>query len=380
MKLAIVRREPNVAISMDVYADNLVAQLKEIRPDWEIVEVSPQPWSDESGDIWHSGNPLRKFYERFYNHPRTVNQTEADLYHIIDHTDAHVAYGLKKRGKTVVVTCHDLVQYIYPEILKNEAKFPAFSMAVWRYCVKGINVADRTIAISTNTARDIDRWLNTNLEKVEIVPNGVGSECRILPDETVVAWKQQYIKSDTEICLLHVGTNHHRKNVETVLKALKAIADLNIPVRLWKVGEDFYPEQKQYIRDNNLTEHITFIKTPNREAIIKFYNAADVLIAPSLYEGFGLTVLEAMACGTPTITANVSSIPEVAGNAAVLVEPTDVDAITQAVLRINEDAVFRQDLIDKGLARVREFTWRKTAEKTANLYEQIIQARSKVLA
>ena len=380
MKLAIVRREPNVAISMDVYADNLVAQLKEVRPDWEIVEVSPQPWSKESGDIWHSGNPLRKFYERFYNHPRTVNHLEADLFHIIDHTDAHVAYGLKKSGKPVVVTCHDLVQYIYPEILKNEAKFPAFSMAVWQYCVKGINVADRTIAISTNTAQDIDRWLNTKPEKVEVVPNGVGSECRILPDDTVAAWKQQYIKSDAEICLLHVGTNHHRKNVETVFKALKAIVELNIPVRLWKVGEDFYPEQKQYLQDNNLTEHITLVNTPDREAIIKFYNAADILIAPSLYEGFGLTVLEAMACGTPTITANVSSIPEVAGNAAVLVEPTDVDAMTQAVLRIDGDAIFRRDLIDKGLARVREFTWRKTAEKTANLYEQVIQAKSKMLA
>ena len=126
MRLAIIRREPNVAISMDVYADNLIAELRAIRPDWEIVEISPNPWSDESGDIWHSGNPLRKFYERFYNHPRTVNQTEADLYHIIDHTDAHVAYGLKKSGKPVVVTCHDLVQYIYPEVLKNEAKFPCF--------------------------------------------------------------------------------------------------------------------------------------------------------------------------------------------------------------------------------------------------------------
>jgi glycosyltransferase involved in cell wall biosynthesis len=380
MKLAIVRREPNVAISMDVYADNLVAELKVIRPDWKIVEVSPQPWSDEAGDIWHSGNPLRKFYERFYNHPRVVNQIEADLFHIIDHTDAHLAYGLKKIGKPVIVTCHDLVQYIYPEVLKNEAKIPAFSMAVWQYCVKGINAADRAIAISTNTAKDIDRWLNTEPEKVAVVPNGVGSECRILPPETVAEWKQQYTKSEAEICLLHVGTNHHRKNVETVFKALKAIVDRNIPVRLWKVGEDFYPEQKQYLKDNNLTEHITLVTTPDREAVIKFYNAADILIAPSLYEGFGLTILEAMACGTPTITANVSSIPEVAGNAAVLVEPTDVDAITQAILRIDGDAIFRQDLIDKGLARVREFTWRKTAEKTANLYEQVVKAKSKILA
>lgn len=380
MRLAIIRREPNVAISMDVYADNLIAELRAVRPDWEIEEISPNPWSDESGDIWHSGNPLRKFYERFYNHPRNVNQTEADLFHIIDHTDAHIAYGLKKSGKPVVVTCHDLVQYIYPEILQNEAKFPAFSMAVWQYCVKGINAADGAIAISTNTAQDIERWLHTKPEKISVVPNGVGAECRPLPQKIVAEWREKYIKSDKEICLLNVGTNHHRKNVETVFKVVKTLDEQNIPVRLWKVGEDFYPEQKQYIEDNNLAEHITFVNTPDREAVIKFYNAADILVAPSLYEGFGLTILEAMACGTPTITANVSSLPEVAGDAAILVEPTDVEAITQAVLRIDRDRTFRQSLIDKGLARVREFTWRKTAEQTAMLYEQVAEIKHKVLA
>ncbi len=380
MKVAIIRREPQVAISMDVYADNLVAELTKVKPDWEIVEISPQPWSDESGDIWHSGNPLRKFYERFYHHPRVVNQTEADIYHIIDHTDAHVTYGLRKMGKPVVVTCHDLVQFIYPEILKNEAKFPAFSMAVWQYCVKGINATDRTIAISNNTAKDIERWLNVEPNKISVVPNGVGSECRQLSEETVAGWRQKYTESDAEICLLHVGTNHHRKNVETVFKVIEALVKLNIPVRLWKVGEDFYPEQKQYIQENNLTKYITLVNCPSREDVIKFYNAANILIAPSLYEGFGLTVLEAMACGTPVITANVSSIPEVAGNAAVLVEPMDVEGITQAVLRIDGDVAFRQDLIDKGFARVREFTWRRTAEQTAEVYELVVTATSKVLA
>lgn len=380
MKIAIIRREPRVAISMDVYADNLVAELTKIKPNWEIVEVSPQPWSDEDGDIWHSGNPLRKFYERFYHHPRVVNQIEADLFHIIDHTDGHLAYGLKKIGKPVVVTCHDLVQFVYPEILKNEAKIPAFSMAVWQYCVKGINAAERTIAISSNTARDIECWLNIEANKISVVPNGVGSECRILFEEIVAGWRQKYIKSDTEICLLHVGTNHHRKNVETVFKVVKALVKLNVPVRLWKVGEDFYPEQKQYIQENNLTKYITLINCPSREDVIKFYNAANILIAPSLYEGFGLTALEAMACGTPVITTNVSSIPEVTGNAAVLVKPTDVNAMTQAVLRIDGDAAFRQDLINKGLARAREFTWKRTAEQTAEVYERITAVKSKVLA
>ncbi|MEM8722997.1 MAG: glycosyltransferase, partial [Cyanobacteria bacterium P01_G01_bin.39] len=138
-------------------------------------------------------------------------------------------------------------------------------------------------------------------------------------------------------------------------------------------------EQKQYIETNNIADNITLISNPDKESLINFYNAADILLTPSLYEGFGLTILEAMACGTPTITANVSSLPEVAGDAAILVEPTDVAGITEAVLRISQDANFRQNLIDRGLARVKEFTWKETAIKTAELYEQVARTKSKVL-
>jgi glycosyltransferase involved in cell wall biosynthesis len=379
MKIAIVRREPKVAFSMDVYADNLVAELKELRPDWEILEIAPQPWSKNSENLWRTGNPLRKYYERFYQHPKAVKQVDADLFHIIDHSDAHIAYGLKKIGKPVVVTCHDLVQFIYPEIMKNQARFPSFSLAVWQYCVKGITLADSTIAVSSNTAKDVAHWLNVTPDKIAVVPNGVDTVFDLIDKKAVADWKQQYTKSPNEICLLHVGSNQQRKNIETVLKVIKAIADQDIPVRLWKVGGDLYPEQEQYIAANNLGEHITLVSNPEPQALINFYNAADVLVAPSLYEGFGLTVLEAMACGTPTITSNVSSIPEVAGDAAVLVDPTDVVAITEAVLRINRDPAFRQDLIDRGLARVKEFSWKKTAEQTAQLYEQVVKSKSNAL-
>ncbi|PSB06680.1 glycosyl transferase group 1 [Pleurocapsa sp. CCALA 161] len=380
MRIAIVRREPKVAFSMDVYTDNLVVELKKLRPDWEILEIAPQPWSKNLENLWHTGNPIRKYYERFYHHPQAVKQVDADLFHIIDHSDAHIAYGLKKIGKPVVVTCHDLVQFIYPEIMKNQARFPAFSLAVWQYCVKGITVADSIIAVSSNTAKDVAHWLNISPAKIEIVPNGVDTVFNIPDKKTVTDWKQQYAKSPDEICLLHVGSNQQRKNIETVLKVIKAIAEQGIPVRLWKVGGDFHLEQEQYIKANNLSPHITFVSNPEREAVINFYCAADALVAPSLYEGFGLTVLEAMACGTPTITSNVSAIPEVVGDAAVLVEPTDVAAITEAVLRINRDRDFRQDLIDRGFARIKEFSWKKTAEKTAQLYEQVVQSKNAILA
>ena len=379
MRVAIVRREPKVAFSMDVYADNLIAGLKTVHPDWEIVEVAPEPWSDDLENLWHSGNPLKKYYERFYNHPRTVNQIDADLFHIIDHTNAHVAYGLKKSGKSVIVTCHDLVQYVYPEILKNQSRFPALSMAVWQHSVRGIAAADGAIAISSNTAQDITKWLNVEPEKVSVVLNGVDPSFRILEPQTVAEFRTKHIQSPEEICLLNVGSNHQRKNIETVLKVVKQLAEQNISVRLWKVGEQFTGEQQQFIETNNLAEHITFLGKPNHEELILLYNAADILLAPSLYEGFGLTILEAMGCGTPTITSNVSSLPEVAGNAAISIEPMNVDAIVEAVKQINNDPNYRQDLIDKGLARVKEFSWQKTAAQTADFYQQIVKSKATVL-
>lgn len=96
MRVAIVRRVPGATFSMDVYADNLVAGLKTICPDWQIVEIAPKPWNSPD-KLWQSGPGLRKYYERFWNHPRHVSQQSADIYHIIDHTNAHVAYWLKKQ-------------------------------------------------------------------------------------------------------------------------------------------------------------------------------------------------------------------------------------------------------------------------------------------
>lgn len=375
MRVAIVRREAKVAFSMDVYADNLVAELKILHPDWEIIEIAPKPWSKDLENLWHSGNPIRKYYERFLNHPRTVSNLEADVFHVIDHTNGHVAYWLKKSGKPVIITCHDLVQYVYPEILKNQSRFPAFSMAAWEYSVRGITVVDRTIAVSTNTAQDITNHLNINPEKITVIPNGVESQFRPLSSEIVKNWRQQYTASPEEICILNVGSTHQRKNIITVLKVVKAIAKRGFPVRLWKIGDDFTIEQKQFISEQTLSKHITFLGKLDREALICFYNAADVLLAPSLYEGFGLTILEAMACGTPVITSNVSSLPEVANDAAILVSPTDVETITTSILRLQQNVLSHQKLIEQGLARANIFTWKETAAQMAHIYEKTVPSK-----
>ena len=369
LRVAIVRREKNVALSMDVYADNLIAELKQIRPEWEIIEIAPEPWSDDLENLWHSGNPVKKYYERFWRHPRQVKQQTADIFHIIDHTNGHVAYWLRKLGKPVVMTCHDLVQYVYPEILRNQSRFPALSLAMWQYSVKGLNTADCVVTVSQNTARDVTHWLKIPPRQVEVVANGVESVFQPLPDNIVRRWRSQHSQPG-EICLLNVGSTHQRKNIETILKVVEVLIARGLKVRLWKLGDDFTPEQQQQIRACQIEPYVSFLGQPDRDALIRFYNAADVLLAPSLYEGFGLTVLEAMACGTPTIVANASSLPEVVGDAGILVEPLDVEAIADAVVRL-QDSAYRQKIVQQGLVRVGQFTWKQAAINLATIYEQL---------
>ncbi len=371
MRLVIVRREPGVALSMDVYADNLVAELKAIRPNWEIVEVAPQPWSKSSENLWHSGTGIRKYYERFWHHPQQVCQLEGDIYHIIDHTNAHVAYWLKNKGKPIIITCHDLVQFVYPEILKGQSRFPAFSMASWQFSVRGMCYADCVIAVSSNTAKDVHKRLNIELEKILVVPNGVEASFQTLPSQEVKSFRKKYQRLPEEICLLNVGSTHQRKNIITVLKVLKTLKDRGLSVRLWRSGGKFMAEQITFIKELNLEEDILDFGTADKNILIQLYNAADVLLAPSLYEGFGLTVLEAMACGLPVITSNISSLPEVVGNAAVLVNPMDIQTMSESVVRLTQNSSDRQNLITQGFARAKQLTWKKSAEHLVSTYEQL---------
>lgn len=370
MHIVIVRRELGVAISMDVYADNLVASLKKLRPDWQITEIAPEPWSQDS-NLWQSGTGLRKYYERLWRHPQVVRRLEGDIFHIIDHSNAHVAYWLKKKGCKIVVTCHDLVQFIYPEILKDQARFPAFSMASWKYSVDGMRHADRVIAVSSNTARDIAQMSHIPSERIAVVPNGVEPYFRPLPSTEVAAIRQQYEGSAKTFCLLNVGSTHQRKNILNILKALVILRARDVPVRLWKVGDEFTKQQHEFVQSHNLESMITFIGKPDKNALLKIYNAADALLAPSIYEGFGLTILEAMACGTPVISSNVSSIPEVAGDAAILVEPLDVEAIAEAIYKLQSNIEYQQSLIQKGLERAKQFTWEESTKKNIDIYENL---------
>lgn len=362
MRVAILRRTLKASFSMDIYADSLVRGLKTVRPDWEIIERSPTG----------STNGIQKYHDRYWQYPRTLKHLEADIFHIIDHSDGYLSYWLKRYRKPNVITCHDLINLIKPETFQGRARFPLVSMTAWRLAVQGMREADQIIAVSSHTKKDVIEHLNISSHNITVIPNAVDSIFRPLPSEDIQAFRYEQELSQDTFCLLNVGSNNLRKNVSTILTVVASLKEQGLPIQFWKVGADFNADQISFIEANHLETCVTYLGQPNEKTLVKIYNAADVLLAPSLYEGFGLTILEAMACGTTVIAANVTSLPEVAGDAAILVEPFDIKAMATAIHRLDKDLQYRQELVQKGLERVKQFTWKRTAEQVVCVYEQVL--------
>ena len=369
MRIAIVRRAAGASFSMDVYADALVSGLKTVRPDWEIIELVPTISKNQNRSLL---NGLNKYYQRYWKYPQELKRQEVDIFHVIDHSDGHLCYWLKNTGKPVVVTCHDLINFIQPENGRGQALIPAVSMSVWNFSVRGICKADSIITVSTHTARDVERILDVKFQELTVVPNAVEPIFHPISKTEVDDLRRQYGIPPETTCILNVGSNHPRKNVLTILKVVEALIAKGLPVHFFKTGEELKGELKTFIDHHNLNQNITYLGKPDKGTLVKIYNAADILLAPSLYEGFGMTILEAMACGTPAIASNVASLPEVAGDAAILVDPINIQEIVEAVCRLHNDPELRQSLIDKGLNRAKLFSWEKTAEQVAQIYSSYL--------
>lgn len=367
MRIAIARTMSE--FSLDIYTDNLIAGLKKVRPEWEILELTPKSFDRASSSLTLR---IQKYYERFWRYPQFVQQQVADIFHIVEPCDANIAYWLKNSGNPLVVTCHDLANYLFPGNLEGSVYLPFISRRAWLYSVNGMHYADHIISVSTATAKDTTQILKIAPSNITVISNGVESIFQPLQKLEIQAYRQEQGISLETFCLLNVGSNHPRKNIETILKAIVILKKQNLPIQFWKVGADFTSEQKKFIAINNLESSIRYLGNPDKSTLVKIYNTADVLLAPSLYEGFGITILESMACGTPVVTSNISAMPEVVGKAGVLVTPTSADEIAVAVTNLYRNPCNYKKLVDLSLKRVSTFTWINNAEKVAQVYERVL--------
>ncbi len=230
--------------------------------------------------------------------------------------------------------------------------------------------ARRIITISESTRRDTVRWLNVPSEKIDVVYCGVDQAFHPLPEEEVASFRQKY--GLPERFILFVGTIEPRKNVARLIEAYSLLGDGQIKLVIGGARGWFYKEVFVRLEELGLTDNVLFPGYIPPAELPLWYNAAELFVYPSLYEGFGLPPLEAMACGTPVITSNVSSLPEVVGEAGLTVDPMDSKGLAEAIHRVLGDETLRQSMREQGLARAGRFSWAKAARETVEVYRRAL--------
>jgi glycosyltransferase involved in cell wall biosynthesis len=273
-----------------------------------------------------------------------------------------------------IVTIHDCIHLMFPQYLPNRAAYVYARGAMWTATRK----ASRILTVSEASRRDILRFFDVPEDRVQVVYNAIDERFLDGPDEAAMDRVRQRYQLDHPFAL-YVGNIKPHKNVERLIAAFGRVRAAGLDeLRLVIIGDEIskYPSLRQMVHRHQLDKHVRFLGFQPAATLSSFYRLARVFVFPSLYEGFGLPPLEAMACGVPVVTSNVSSLPEVAGDAALLVDPYDVDAIAGAIRRAVEDETLRQELSARGLARARQFSWTDSVAQIHQAYRDVIEGRS----
>ncbi len=272
-----------------------------------------------------------------------------------------------------VITVHDLAFLYYPHFLTAE------SAAYYGQIDKAVVRADHIIVPSKHTKRDLTAQLGVVEEKISVIYEAANPSFGPLPVEPTraeITAKYQIPSS----YVLFVGTIEPRKNVSGLLRAFEylqrkyEINDVGLVIAGAKGW--LFDETLDLVRELGLEKSVFFLGRVIDEDLHKLYVGARCHVHAAYYEGFGLPPLEAMACGTPTIVSNVSSLPEVVGDAALLVDPEEAEEIAVAIHRLLTDDRLHQELAEKGLQRAKIFSWKRAAEKTLDVYRRVTKVQS----
>lgn len=267
-----------------------------------------------------------------------------------------------------LATVHDVIPYIYPQTCTM------LDWLIYRFwlpfAVRGL---DRVVTVSQQSRGDIVQFLSIEAEKVMVIPEAANKHYRPMGTEEI---QSSLKRAEIDFSyILYVGSVEPRKNLPRLLEAYALLRQWSVTWDLVIVGaRNFWKTTPvaEVFKRLGLQSCVHFTGYISEEDLPAIYNGADLFIFPSLYEGFGLPVLEAMACGTPVVTSNSSSLPEVAGEAAILIDPYDVDAMAAAMQCILSDPNLAEELAAKGIARAREFSWERTARETIAVYEEVL--------
>ena len=331
-------------------------------------ERSDDPIYSQVNDIIIPEKPLK--LTSAIGIPQAVKNADIDILHIPVHWYNQITPFVLNREIKKVLTLHDLTPILFPEMHTRETNL------TWKSSLKFIkNRTNVMICDSISTKNDCIKLLNIPEKRLRVIPLSADEQYKPLKNKKQIhdELKQEY-NIDTPF-ILFVGTLEKRKNVPTLLKSFYKLKKCKIEHKLVIVGGKGWKYTKIFdlIEELNLKDDVIFTDYVTDEYLVKLYNAADLFVYPSLYEGFGLPPLEAMACGCPVITSNTSSLPEVVGDAGIMIDPNDIDSLTESMHKILTDNELRKEMSRKSLERAGMFSWKKTTKETWDVYEDALK-------
>jgi glycosyltransferase involved in cell wall biosynthesis len=369
-RVALVTEPLDERTGIGRYLDRLQAGLREAGVD--VVRTSPTPPRLPSF-IYRGfgliGRDLRAFLT---NYPLWSAYPPADTYHLTSQRLASLLLVGRPKGR-VVVTVHD----IFPYMLRSDPQLRspyAGDNLYHRLAMAGLRRADHLIALSRYTQRCLIEYLHLPAERITVVYSGI-DHGRFRPLRPASDIRARYGLSEERRYLLYVGTEDPRKNLVSLLRALADVRRDLPNVELVKVGLPHFERERRRLLEVaeqlQVRTAINFLEDVPDEDLPPLYAMADLYVTPSPFEGFGFTVLEAMACGTPVVCAEAGALPEIVGAAAVKVAPWSSGALAEAIRRLLESPEKRGSLRDAGLRQAAGFTWASTVRNTAAVYDNV---------
>ncbi|WP_028992026.1 glycosyltransferase family 4 protein [Thermoanaerobacter thermocopriae] len=296
--------------------------------------------------------------------------TNTSLLNYLKKEEVDLLYSTTHHGplfyKNQIITIHDLlpIHFNYKDSLQRILQTNYFKFILPQI----IGRAKKIITISDCTKSDIIKYFNVQEEKIVKIYNGYDKNL-FFPRNSARSYI--YGKYKIEDYILAVGASYPHKNYDNLIKAITLALDKNIKLIIAGGKDEYRNYLKKLAKELNLVDRVLFINYVPQKDLPYLYSAAKCLVYPSLYEGFGLPPLEAMACGCPVITSNTSSLPEVVGDAGVMVNPYNVEEIGRAIDLVLSNENLRREMIEKGLKQVQKFSWRKTAEEIYKVIKEI---------
>jgi len=306
--------------------------------------------------------PVRVAWEQVVQ-PWALRKAGVDLIH------APVFIGPLLAPCPTVVTVHDLSFLRYPHFFR-----PANRLYLRTFTRASVRRARRIIAVSRHAAEETVRLLGVDRRRIDVIYHGVDPALRPLPPEEIDAFRRE--EELPERFVLYVGTLEPRKNLIRLVEAFATLRPATLrpaPILILAGARGWYfHDLFARVEQLGLKDRVIFPGYIPGDRLVYWYNAATVFAYPSLYEGFGMPVVEAQACGTPVLTSDRSALPEAAGDGALLVDPEDVEAIAEGLRQLLTNEPLRAELRQRGLDHAARLTWEKTAAETVATYRQAL--------